>query len=103
MPSPNGVSNNPNGRGKGVPNKVNREVREILMRVCQSTIDNLDNLLEEIVMPKDRIDALSKLMPYFVSKMPNVNVNATAEKPESIQPPNVTFVSVDMSNNDSTT
>ena len=85
------------GRPKGAPNKANREVRDILREVCQKTIDNLESILEQIDTPKDRIDALSKLMPYFVSKMPNVNINATGEI-ESIQPPNVTFTRENMSN-----
>ena len=85
------------GRPKGAPNKANSEVRDILRSVCQSTIDNLEAILDSIDTPKDKIDALSKLMPYFVSKMPNVNINATGAV-ESIQPPNVTFTRENMSN-----
>ena len=96
MAAPKG-NNFGKGRPKGAPNKANREIRDILREVCQKTIDDLDSILEQIEAPKDRIDALSKLMPYFVSKMPNVNINATSEI-ESIQPPNVTFTRENMSN-----
>jgi hypothetical protein len=95
MAAPKG-NNFGKGRPKGAPNKANREIRDILREVCQKTIDDLDSILEQIEAPKDRIDALSKLMPYFVSKMPNVNINATSEI-ESIQPPNITYNVVDMS------
>ena len=95
MAAPKG-NNFGKGRPKGAPNKANREVRDILREVCQKTIDNLESILEQIDTPKDRIDALSKLMPYFVSKMPNVNINATSEI-ESIQPPPITYNVVDMS------
>lgn len=97
MAAPKNNNFNPSGRPKGAQTKANREVRDILRQVCQPTIDNLDSLLEQIEAPKDRIDALSKLMPYFVSKMPNVNINATGEI-ENIQPPNVTFTRENMSN-----
>jgi hypothetical protein len=74
-----GAVNNPNGRPKGVPNKVTKEVREVLRLACSGTIEDLPALLAQIENPKDKIDALTKLLPYFAGKLQNITIEDNRE------------------------
>jgi len=93
---PKGVTNNPLGRPKGTKNKVLASLRELLADKMQTHIENLPNLIDEIETAKDKVDAISKILPYILPKLNTVTIND--ETKESVQPPDVTFTRKDMSN-----
>ena len=67
------------GRTPGAVNKITSEVREILQLVLTNEINQLEAYLSELSV-KDKVDAICKLMPYLVPKMPNeVIINDTSK------------------------
>lgn len=70
------------GRTKGTPNKTTRETKEILQKIVSKEIDNLGEMLEKLE-PLERINAISKLLPYILPKQSEVSLNET-EAPKKI-------------------
>lgn len=55
------------GRTKGTPNRTTKETKELLTKIVSNELDNVDKLLEQLE-PKERLDAVIKLLPYIVPK-----------------------------------
>jgi len=55
------------GRALGTPNIATQEVRGALSAIISKEIDTIPELLDKLD-PKDRLDALSKLLPYLLPK-----------------------------------
>lgn len=62
------------GRIKGTPNRSTAETKELLQKIVNKEIDNLSLLLEQLE-PNERVNALSKLLPYIVPKQNEVTSN----------------------------
>lgn len=69
------------GRTKGVVNKTTAETKEILQKIVSNELDNISTLLEKLE-PKERIDAVIKMLPYIVPKQQEVELKES--KPISI-------------------
>lgn len=61
-----GIRNN-NGRPKGSLNKTSAETKEILQSIVSKELDNLEELLNKLE-PKEKIDAIIKLLPYVIPR-----------------------------------
>lgn len=55
------------GRTKGTPNRTPHETKIILQSIVNNELEYIANLLEQVA-PKDRLDAIIKLLPYIVPK-----------------------------------
>lgn len=62
------------GRAKGTPNRMTKELREVLKAVLYEEINNIPDLLNGLT-PKERIDALIRLAPYVLPKVYNVSMS----------------------------
>lgn len=60
------------GRQKGTPNKLSSTIKDKIHAVVTAELENFESLLALIDDPKDRIDALCKLLPYVVPKQQEV-------------------------------
>lgn len=65
------------GRSKGTQNRTTTETKELLQKIVNKEIDSLSLLLEQLE-PNDRINALSKLLPYIVPKQNEITANVSA-------------------------
>lgn len=55
------------GRQKGVLNRTTSETKEVLKKIVNKELNGINSLLRKLE-PKERIDALIKLLPYIVPK-----------------------------------
>ena len=68
---PKGVTNNPNGRPKGVPNRVTADMRLILKCIVSDELDHLPEYIQEL-KHEQRTELLLKLLPYVMPKVGGV-------------------------------
>lgn len=69
------------GRQKGTPNKVNTttaETKQLLQNVVTKQIEKLETTLNKLE-PIDRVNALSKLLPYILPKQQDIAITNTNE------------------------
>ena len=81
-----GVSNNPKGKPKGTPNRTTKTTREALRKALHGHIAAIPEWLDKIENPKERIDALAKILPYIMPKMES-EAPQQIEVTQSITPP----------------
>lgn len=70
-----GKTNNPNGRPKGVPNKVTSELKIWIQELIDGNRKKFETDLKELDS-KDRLMILEKLMQYVVPKQQSISVEA---------------------------
>lgn len=69
-----GQTNNPKGRPKGAPNRVTRELRDVLKATVEGELEKLPDYLSRLDESK-RLDVLLKLLPYVLPKVESVPLN----------------------------
>ncbi len=71
MPAKKGFTNNPNGRKKGVPNRVTSDIKEAYRLLVESNLSNMQGWLNEIAAkdPARAINILIELTEYVVPKL----------------------------------
>lgn len=69
------------GRKKGTPNAVTANVQNGIAEIVNGNIDTLREDLKKM-NPKDRVDAIAKLLPYVVPRKVEADINETTMTPE---------------------
>lgn len=71
------------GRPKGTLNKATKDAKEIFNSIMEAQIPDINTALNALKKnPKDYLDCLSKLMPYFLTK--KIDISSNDEKVETI-------------------
>lgn len=63
------------GRSKGTPNKTTAETKQALQNVLSKQIDSLEVTLNKL-SAVDRVNALSKLLPYILPKQQDIAITS---------------------------
>lgn len=66
------------GRAKGTPNRNTSETKQLLQNVVTKQIEKLETTLNKLE-PVDRVNALSKLLPYILPKQQDIAITNTNE------------------------
>ena len=79
-----GVSANPNGRPKGVPNRATKDIKQHYADLIAGNLDRIQGWLDRVAEenPQAAIDLLIKLSPFVIPK--NVSQEITFESPINI-------------------
>jgi len=62
-----GKSNNPNGRPKGVPNKLTQQAKQKLLLALESGLETFEEDLRQLE-PKERLNILTKLATLLIPR-----------------------------------
>lgn len=62
------------GRIKGTPNRLTKDIRQVLKDVISEQLENMPDVLATLE-PKERIECIIKLMPYVLPKVDSINMN----------------------------
>lgn len=66
------------GRTKGTLNKTTTETKQLLQNVVSKQIEKLETTLNKLD-PVDRVNALSKLLPYILPKQQDIAITTYEE------------------------
>lgn len=69
------------GRAKGTPNVITASVQSGIAEIVNGNLDKLREDLEAMT-PKERVDAIAKLLPYVVPRRMEAKITETAMTPE---------------------
>lgn len=68
------------GRKKGTTNKVTRNLRELLMNICEETFDEYLQAFHMIDEPKEKTKCWLGMLSFCLAKPSQVDLNVTADK-----------------------
>lgn len=68
----NTTGNKFGGRTKGTPNKLTKELRELLKNILYNEMEKIEEYLDGLE-PKEKLETIIKLMPYILPKTSNVS------------------------------
>lgn len=66
------------GRAKGTPNRTTAETKELLQSIVSNELDKMGALLEQLE-PNERINAISKLLPYIIPRQNELTAEVTVQ------------------------
>lgn len=67
-----GIVLNPKGRPKGSLNRTTSELKEAIKTILDTELEKVQEHLEQLE-PKERLDFVTKLLPYVVPKQSEIN------------------------------
>jgi len=83
-----GISNNPDGRPKGSPNKTTKEAREVITAFLSDNLSDLQRIYESLE-DRDKAVLLLQFAKLVIPKPPTL-VDTSPEQP--LFPPQIVFV-----------
>lgn len=68
------------GRKKGTPNKMTVTIREQLKKAIEPFLEDMENTINDIVEPKDKVDAIAKILPFIIPKYQSTTINDDSKR-----------------------
>ena len=82
-----GIRNN-EGRPKGAVNRTTAQTKKLIEKLVASELKGIDSLLEQLE-PKERVDAIIKLLAYVIPKNTHIEIDTPVHQ---LQPMTLTIV-----------
>jgi len=61
------------GRQKGTPNKMTKEIRDLLKSIYETELEKVPQYLEELT-PKERINFIIKISPFILPRLDSIDM-----------------------------
>ena len=61
------------GRVQGTPNRLTKEIRELLKDIIEKEIVSMPETLKDLE-PKEKLEIISKFLPYVLPKIETINI-----------------------------
>ena len=71
------------GRAKNTPNRTTAQSKDIVQKVINAELGNLETLLSKLTA-KDRVNALIKLLPFVIPKQQEISIEAPVHQLQPI-------------------
>lgn len=68
------------GRKKGTPNKMTLTIREQLKNAIEPFLETMEDTINNIVEPKDKVDAIAKILPFIIPKYQSTTINDDSKR-----------------------
>ena len=68
------------GRLAGTPNRTTSETKDLLQKIVGKELDKLGKILEQLE-PIERVNAISKLLPYILPRQSENTIKGDKENP----------------------
>lgn len=68
------------GRKKGTPNKMTLTIREQLKNAIEPFLETMEDTINDIVEPKDKVDAIAKILPFIIPKYQSTTINDDSKR-----------------------
>ena len=72
-----GTTNNPNGRPKGVPNKMTADLKSRIAQIVENGLESMQSDLLEALEPKERVGAYLKMLEYLLPKYRETKIDVS--------------------------
>lgn len=73
------------GRKAGTPNKISKDARTILGDTLKNRLENIGEVLDKIKDPSKYVDAVSKLLPFYMPKYQATTLNADTARNTTVE------------------
>ena len=79
-----GKTNNPNGRPKGVPNKMTADLKSRIAQIVENGFEAIETDLE-VLEAKDRVNAYLKFLEYLLPKQRETKIDVSSLSDEEVE------------------
>ncbi|WP_273212671.1 hypothetical protein [Runella zeae] len=79
-----GQTNNPNGRPKGVPNKLTSDLKSRIAQIVENGFENVESDLEALEA-KDRVNAYLKFLEYLLPKQRETKIDVSSLSDDEVE------------------
>lgn len=79
-----GKTNNPNGRPKGVPNKMTADLKSRIAQIVENGFEVIEGDLE-VLEAKDRVNAYLKFLEYLLPKQRETKIDVSSLSDEEVE------------------
>ena len=79
-----GTTNNPNGRPKGVPNKMTADLKSRIAQIVENGFNGIESDLEALEA-KDRVNAYLKFLEYLLPKQRENKVDVSQLSDQEVE------------------
>lgn len=79
-----GKTNNPNGRPKGVPNKMTADLKSRIAQIVENGFETIESDLEALEA-KDKVNAYLKFLEYLLPKQRETKIDVSSLSDDEVE------------------
>lgn len=80
-----GEVRNPNGRGKGTPNKTTKELKAFWKAFLENNQDRIQEMFDNLENDKDRLQFIAKMSEFVIAKERHNDITGLSPEPIEVR------------------